>query len=121
MDLYTYYYKMKREKGTTMGELSEYFVINRTTLSLLIHNRAAPSYAMCKKIERLTNGQVKAWEMIKSFSDEEDMRERKKIKIPKHKYTKKPKEGEKKDVATEEKIEETPEPLCGIQLNLPTL
>lgn len=107
MTLYEYYCKLKLEKGTTIGELAEYFVINRVTLSLMMHNKTAPSYKMCKKIETMTEGKVTVWEMMKSFSEAEDKR------------AKKAKAEERKKVRESKEKPVEPQILTGTQLALP--
>jgi transcriptional regulator with XRE-family HTH domain len=65
MDLYDYFYKLKKETDITMEQFATMFDVSAAYISLLVNARRHPSFAMAQNIERKTNGKVKAIELLK--------------------------------------------------------
>lgn len=64
MDLYDYYFKLKKEGEVDVGKMAELFGCGRCHLSQLIHGRIPPSFTLANRIEKATNGKVTMLEMM---------------------------------------------------------
>ena len=69
MDLYDYYYTMKKTTGLTMSEFAAQLKCTRAHVQGLIDGSRHPSFNMAQKIEEVTRGQVKKREAIKWACD----------------------------------------------------
>ena len=65
MDLYDYFYKLKKETDISMEGFAKMFDVTGSYMSLLVNARRHPSFTMAQKIEKITNGKVKAIELLK--------------------------------------------------------
>ena len=66
MDLYDYFYKLKKETDISMEDFAKMFDVTGSYMSLLVNARKHPSFSMAQKIEQVTNGKVKAMELLKN-------------------------------------------------------
>lgn len=66
MDLYDYFYKLKKETDVSMEAFAKLFDVSGSYMSLLVNSRKHPSFSMAQKIEKVTNGKVKAMELLKN-------------------------------------------------------
>lgn len=65
MDLYDYFYKLKKETGLEMREFAAILGISNSYLSTLVNKRSYPGFKMAKKIEKGTNGEVTMLDFMK--------------------------------------------------------
>ena len=64
MDLYDYFYKMKKEKGLEVRDLAKMLGVNASYMSCLLNARRYPGFSLAEKIEKVTNGEVKALDLM---------------------------------------------------------
>jgi len=65
MDLYDYYYGLKKVGKLDTKQLADKLGISRCHLSGLINGRLPPSFKLAIKIERVTDGEVSMMEMFR--------------------------------------------------------
>jgi len=64
MDLYDYFYKIKKETGAEVRDFAKMLGINQSYMSCLLNARRYPGFALAEKIEKVTNGEVKAIDLM---------------------------------------------------------
>jgi transcriptional regulator with XRE-family HTH domain len=64
MDLYTYFYELKKEQGIDQSELAKEFGISGPHLSLVMNGKMPPSFCLAQRIEDYTQGKVTLLEIM---------------------------------------------------------
>jgi len=64
MDIYDYFYAVRKETGIEHREMAARFDISGSHLSTLMTGRRAPSFALAQHIEKITEGKVTMMEMM---------------------------------------------------------
>jgi DNA-binding transcriptional regulator YdaS (Cro superfamily) len=64
MDLYDYFYKLRKETGIEVKEFAEICGVCASYMSSLIHARRHVSFPTALRIEKATNGKVTAVELM---------------------------------------------------------
>lgn len=65
MDLYDYFFKLKKETGIEMQEFAKQLEISTSHASCLVHKKRFASFLLAQKIEKKTNGKVSMVEIMK--------------------------------------------------------
>ena len=76
MDLYDYYYQMKKTHRITQKELAQALGISPIYLSNLLFKRTMPSFQLALKIEEYTEKKVNAWEFMNSIHENINKKEK---------------------------------------------
>jgi DNA-binding transcriptional regulator YdaS (Cro superfamily) len=64
MDLYDYFFKLKKETGIEVKEFADQCGLCHSYMSSLIHARRHVSFPTAMRIEKVTNGKVTAVELM---------------------------------------------------------
>lgn len=65
MDLYDYFYKLKKETGIELQEFARQCGVHKSYMSCMINAKKHPSMFTAQRIEKVTNGKVTALELMK--------------------------------------------------------
>jgi transcriptional regulator with XRE-family HTH domain len=65
MDLYDYFFNLKKQTGIEMRDFAKMFNLSCSHMSCLIHAKRFPSFKLANEIEKITNGKVTMIELMK--------------------------------------------------------